>query len=313
MIKHFSNPKMHRKLIDIGANLTDPMFQGIYGSSKKHQPDLDIVLQRSWDNDLDKIIITVGTLNEADEALDLAAKDDRLFVTIGCHPTRCNEFLPNPETYYSNLCTKIKNNPKKVVAVGECGLDYDRLHFCGKEVQKEFFEKQLGIAEEFKLPLFLHCRNSFEDFMNIVEQNRDKLFPGGGVVHSFDGTLEEAKRIIDFGFYIGLNGCSLKTEESLNIIKEIPNEKIMIETDSPWCGIRPSHAGSKLIRTFFPVVKKKDKWTASMLIDSRNEPCQIIQVLEIIAATKEQPIEELATIFYNNTMKLFFKQNIEHK
>lgn len=297
---------MPKKLIDIGANLLDPMFQGIYGNSQKHQSDLDIVLKRSWDYDLNKIIITVGTLNEADAALELAAKDERLFTTIGCHPTRCNEFLENPEKYFNSLCVKIKENSSKVVAIGECGLDYDRLHFCEKDVQKEFFEKQLSIAELFKLPLFLHCRNSFSDFIEIIEKNKQKVLPKGGVVHSFDGTPEEAKRIIDFGLYIGLNGCSLKSEENLKTIKGIPKERIMIETDSPWCGVRPSHAGFKMIQTRFPVVKKKEKWTETTLIDSRNEPCQIIQILEVIAAVKEEPIDELADCFYNNTMNLFF-------
>ncbi|XP_055837070.1 deoxyribonuclease TATDN1 [Episyrphus balteatus] len=309
MKKIFNLFKMQRKFIDIGANLTDSMFQGIYGNSKKHEADLDIVLKRSWEQGLDKIIITVGTLNEADAALQLAQKDDRLFTTIGCHPTRCNEFVSNPEEYYNNLCTKIKENSSKVIAVGECGLDYDRLHFCEKDIQKQYFEKQLSIAENYKLPLFLHCRNSFDDFMEIIERNKYKVLPNGGVVHSFDGTIEEAKRIIEFGLFIGLNGCSLKTAENLKTIKEIPNDKIMIETDSPWCGIRPSHAGYKLVKTNFPVVKKKEKWTPSTLIDSRNEPCQIIQVMEIIAATKGESLEELSNIFYDNTMKLFFKKD----
>lgn len=300
--------KMSRKFIDIGANLTDSMFQGIYGNTKKHDADLDIVLKRSWNHGLEKIIITVGTLNEADAAIELANTDDRLFTTIGCHPTRCNEFLANPDEYFEKLKTKIKENSTKVIAVGECGLDYDRLHFCEKEIQKQFFEKQLSLAEYFRLPLFLHCRNSFEDFIEIVERNKQKVQPNGGVVHSFDGTLDEALRIIEYGFYIGLNGCSLKTEQNLRTIKEIPNDKILIETDSPWCGIRPSHAGFKLVQTHFPVVKKKEKWTPSTLIDSRNEPCQIIQVMEIIAATKGEPLENLSNIFFNNTMNLFFNR-----
>ncbi|XP_055918005.1 deoxyribonuclease TATDN1 [Eupeodes corollae] len=301
--------KMQNKFIDIGANLTDSMFQGIYGSSKKHEADLDIVLKRSWEQGLKKIIITVGTLTEADAALELANKDDRLYTTIGCHPTRCNEFVSNPQDYYVGLCTKIKENPSKVIAVGECGLDYDRLHFCEKEIQKQYFEKQLSIAKDYQLPLFLHCRNSFDDFMEIIERNKDKVLPNGGVVHSFDGTLDQAKRILDYGFYIGINGCSLKTQQNLETVREIPNDRIMIETDSPWCGIRPSHAGFKLINTHFPVVKKKEKWSPSTLIDSRNEPCQIIQVMEIIAAIKGEQVEPLSSTFYNNTMELFFKNN----
>lgn len=272
------------------------MFRGLYGGSQKHQDDLDIVLKRSWTQGLQKMIITVGTLNEADEALALAQKDgmlletnskvcikffiflERLYITMGCHPTRCGEFLQNPEKYYEDLRSKISANPSKVVAIGECGLDYDRLHFCEKDTQKEYFEKQLSLAEEFQLPLFLHCRNSHDDFIDILKRNKTKLDAcGGGVVHSFTGTLDEAQSVFDFhpNLYIGINGCSLKTEENLNVIRHLPNDRLMLETDCPWCGIRPSHAGQKFVQTKFNTVKKKEKWTAESLIDGRCEPCQI--------------------------------------
>jgi len=104
-----------------------------------------------------------------------------------------------------------------------------------------------------------------------------------------------------------LNGCSLKTEENLKVVKEIPNNKILLETDCPWCGIRPSHAGSKLVKTQFPTVKKKEKWAIDTLIDGRNEPCQIKQVLEVISGIKDESIQKLAEIYYQNTIDLFFK------
>lgn len=197
---------------------------------------------------------------------------------MGCHPTRCKEFLENPEQYYENLRLKISANIGKVVAIGECGLDYDRLHFCDKDTQKLYFEKQLQLAEEFKLPLFLHCRNSHDDFMDILKRNHSKIEAcGGGVVHSFDGTLEEAQKVLDFHpkLYIGLNGCSLKTQNNLDVVAKLPNDRLMLETDCPWCGIRPTHAGHKFVQTKFPLVKKKEKWTAESLIDGRCEPCQI--------------------------------------
>lgn len=196
---------------------------------------------------------------------------------MGAHPTRCGEFVQNPEKYYNDLHSRIKANPEKVVAVGECGLDYDRLHFCPKETQLQYFEKQLSLAEEFRLPLFLHMRNATEDFMAILERNRDKLQAcGGGVVHSFTGTLEDAKKVLAFGgLYFSINGCSLKTKENVEVVRQLPNDRIMLETDCPWCGIRPTHASHKHVTTKFPTVKKKEKWTAETLIDGRCEPCQI--------------------------------------
>lgn len=186
--------------------------------------------------------------------------------------------MSDPEQYYKELRARIKANPEKVIAVGECGLDYDRLHFCGKETQLQYFEKQLSLAEEFRLPLFLHMRNAHEDFIGILERHREELQAcGGGVVHSFTGSLEEAKSILAFApnLYIGINGCSLKTEENVEVVRQLPNERIMLETDCPWCGIRASHASHKHVTTKFPTVKKKEKWTADTLIDGRNEPCQI--------------------------------------
>lgn len=301
---------MALKYIDIGANLTDPMFRGCYGGSTKHPDDYNIVLERAWQHGLQKIIITSGCLSDVDEALKLVAKDERLYTTVGAHPTRCREFVKDPEQYYNDLRSRLKGNPQKVVAVGECGLDYDRLRFCDKQTQQVYFEKQLSLAEEFRLPLFLHMRNASEDFMPILERNRDKLKAcGGGVVHSFTGTLEEAKSILAYdNLYIGVNGCSLKTNENVEVVRQLPNDRIMLETDCPWCGIRPSHASHKHVTTKFPTVKRKEKWTAETLIDGRNEPCQIGQVLEVIACIKQEPKEKLAEIYYQNTLDLFFSQ-----
>ncbi|XP_034475867.1 putative deoxyribonuclease TATDN1 [Drosophila innubila] len=302
--------RMALKYIDIGANLTDPMFRGQYGGSRKHPDDFDNVLERAWQNGMQKIIVTSGCMRDVDDALKLVATDERLYTTVGAHPTRCGEFLKDPEQYYKDLHSRIKANPERVVAVGECGLDYDRLHFCPKETQKQYFEKQLSLAEEFRLPLFLHMRNAHEDFMAILERNRDKLQAcGGGVVHSFTGTLEEAKNLLAFGgLYIGINGCSLKTAENVEVVRQLPNDRLMLETDCPWCGIRPSHASHKHVTTKFPTVKKKEKWTAETLIDGRCEPCQISQVLEVIAAIKQEPKEKLAELYYQNTLDLFFSQ-----
>lgn len=150
--------------IDVGANLLDGMFlKGEYnGGSQKHPPDLDQVLGRAWDAGLSHIIITAGNLDEARRALELAATDRRLFSTVGVHPTRCGEFAKNeeggPEMYMDALMELAKDGQKaggKVVAIGECGLDYDRLHFCDKAEQMEGFERQFALANETHLPMFL--------------------------------------------------------------------------------------------------------------------------------------------------------------
>lgn len=295
-----------RRFIDIGANLTDPMYQGIYNGSKKHEADLQQVLKRSWDHGLVKLIITGGNFEESQKAIELAKSDNRLHATVGCHPTRCSEFEKdnqNPDEYLQNLGNLVRENTDKVVALGECGLDYDRLQFCTKEIQKKYFELQLQLNESLNLPLFLHCRNAASDLYEILLKHKFK-----GVVHSFDGSIEEAKRFIDLGYYIGLNGCSLKTEENLNTVKELPSDKILVETDCPWCDIRPTHAGYKYIseeNKIFPSTKK-EKWKIDHMIKSRNEPINIRQVLDIISAVKNEPADDLCEQIFNNTNDLFF-------
>lgn len=95
------------------------------------------------------------------------------------------------------------------------------------------------LTEEFKLPLYLHSRASEEDFVKIMKDNRHR-YPGG-VVHSYTGTESELQELLKLGLYIGVNGCSLKTKENCEVVKKIPLERIMLETDCPYCDIRNSH------------------------------------------------------------------------
>ena len=104
-------------------------------------------------------------------------------------------------------------------------------------LQVKYFEAQLVLAQETGLPMFLHSRDCGLDFVDIMERHRDKLSTGG-VVHSFTGSAEELQRLLALGLHISVNGASLRTAEQIEVVKTVPVERLMIETDSPWCDIR---------------------------------------------------------------------------
>lgn len=278
------------RYFDIGVNFSDLMFQGCYNGSKtpKHPADIDKVAERAHLFNVDRILITASSLKESKEHFDLVAQyPNRFFSTVGVHPctvaqefyvekdgSHTEELVPDLEARLQNLRQITEEGVKKghVKAFGEIGLDYDRLHYSTKTQQLTMFKKQLEVLADlksYKLPLFLHMRSACDDFISIIKPfiDRGDIIHGNGVVHSFTGTKEELLKLLDLGFYIGVNGCSLKTEENLEVAKLIPKEKLLIETDAPWCEIRKSHAGYKYItpypNKFYPKLSELEPETPS--------------------------------------------------
>lgn len=303
----FNKQVMH--FIDIAANLTDDMYKGLYNGSVRHEADLSTVLSRASDGGVVRTMVTAGTLSQCSEALNLCRTDATLFSTVGVHPTRANEMRADIDSHIKKLSAIIEEGKDKVVAVGECGLDYDRLQFCSKEDQIPGFIAQFKLAEESKLPMFLHDRNTSGDFGRIVKENRH-LF-STGVVHSFTGTAEEMNNYVNMDLYIGINGCSLKTEDNLNVVKQIPLDRIMLETDCPYCGVKQTHAGFHHVKSTW-AAKDKKKYTADAMVKGRNEPCQIRQVCEVVAGCLNISEEDLARAAFNNTMRVFFPKEAAH-
>jgi TatD DNase family protein len=276
-------------LIDIGCNLIDPMYRGEYRGKQKHPSDMLQVLQRAKQANVSHIMVTAGSLTEAKEAVELieslASKvadgsTPKLYSTVGVHPTRTLEFEENPDLYLSELLEVGKRGVEKgiIVAVGECGLDYDpdRMKFSSKEIQLKHFEKHFVLSEQLKLPMFLHNRDSTEDLVQILSENRNRF--SKAVVHSFTGSVDDVQKIISLdGVYIGINGCSLKTEENLEAMASIPLDRLLIETDGPWCDIRATHDGFKYVQSQWEVSKKPEKHNpdSGLCVKNRTEPCHI--------------------------------------
>jgi TatD DNase family protein len=215
------------------------------------------------------------------------------------------EFSHGPERVRRHLENILHDGTSDgtIVAIGECGLDYDRLHYCPKDWQLVGFETQLEMATSFPhLPLFLHNRNTGGDFSRLIRQYRDRI--GGGVVHSFTDSKEEMLELVDLDLYIGINGCSLKTEENLKMVEAVPIDKLLLETDAPWCSIKATHASFPHVTTKFPSVKK-EKHRDGLMVKDRCEPCQMIQVLEVVAKVKQIDPLELAQRVAENTERLF--------
>ncbi|RCH91338.1 TatD DNase [Rhizopus azygosporus] len=304
------------RFIDIGANLTDPMFRGIYRGKQAHADDFLQVIHRAKQAGVQKLFITGTNLSESKEAIEYIESNPKeegfLYTTVGCHPTRSNEFEEHPggpDDYYNKLAELTQH--KSVIAIGECGLDYDRLFFCPKHVQKKYFERQFDLAEKTRLPMFLHNRNTGNDFFDLVKANRHRFTTG--IVHSFTGSMEEMKKLVELDLYIGVNGCSLKTEENLQVVKEIPEDKLVIETDAPWCDIRPTHASFKHLQNvpkeemalYSPPSKKKERFEMGYMVKSRNEPCTVGLVLHAVAAIRNANPNELSEKVWENTYKAF--------
>jgi TatD DNase family protein len=301
--------------IDIAVNLTDDMFQGIYHDKKRHDCDLAHVVQRAKDAKCNQMIVLAGSIEDAENCATLCDELDpsgsSLYTTIGVHPTRCDSIVGSNQK--ENLITDFKDfiaaRQKRVAAFGEFGLDYDRLHFCSRETQLRGFELQLRVVEQLRsenidLPLLLHLRNAFDDFVLLMNKYRHVWETCGGVVHSFTGTRDEMKILTDMGLYIGLNGCSLRTEESLqDVVPFIPLDKLMFETDSPYCDVRPTHPGYKFLDAQKSV--KPDKFQMGSMVKNRNEPACIHHVATIVARARGMDVTALGNVVHENTLRLF--------
>ncbi|WP_165274478.1 TatD family hydrolase [Thermotoga sp. Ku-13t] len=252
------------RLVDTHAHLHFHQFE----------KDLDQIIKK-LDSHKFAFVVNVGIdVEDSKKALALSEKYEKLYCSIGIHP---HEAGRAPEDFLHTFEELLKN--KKVVAIGECGLDYYRM-LSPKELQREVFEKQLKFAKDVDMPLIVHIRDAYEDAYEIL--SRVGLPTNGGVVHAFSADEEWALKFVELGMYIGIGGpITYPNNHTLRrVVRVVGIENILIETDCPYLAPQP--------------VRGK-----------RNEPIYVRFVVEEIAKILDMDIEDVAETTVKNAEELF--------
>ncbi len=257
-------------LVDIGLNLAHDSFDH----------DRQELIDRALAAHVKHMLITGSSIASIERALHLVHEHPELFrCTAGVHPHHAVEL---DDTAFEQLGKLVQHS--HVVAVGECGLDYFR-HFSPHEAQQTAFRQQLELATQVRKPVFLHQRDAHSDFLAIVREFRPRL--AGGVAHCFTAGLEEARAYLDLDLYIGITGwiCDERRGAHLaEVVKFIPQDRLLIETDAPYL----------LPRDIQPKPSTR-----------RNEPMYLPYVLRAIANARGEPLEALAHTTTRNAGRLF--------
>lgn len=250
---------------------------------KAFNKDLNNVINRAREKGVTKIIIPGAKLDSSQKAVEIASEYEMCFAAVGIHPHHVDEV----KSLEDNL--KSLAREKKVVAIGEIGLDYHEYQgypSITKEtikLQKELLMLQIKIAAEFNLPIIFHCREAWNDLLEVIEsysRNTNKAL--AGVFHCFTGNSTQLDKILKMGFYAGYDGniTYSANEELQTVVKETPLDAILLETDAPFLTPVPYRG-------------------------QRNEPANIGLTSSFIAKLKETALTTVASRTFNNACSLF--------
>ncbi len=257
-------------LVDIGANLTHESFAR----------DLEAVLERGAEAGVTQLVVTGTDERHSAQALELAQQyPGRLYATVGVHPHDATTL--NDAVLARLECLAAE---QAAVAVGECGLDFNR-DYSPRKQQEFAFEAQLELAVSLQLPVFLHQRDAFTRFQAVLSRYRDKL--ADGVAHCFTGTREELHGCLDLDLAIGITGwiCDERRGHHLReLVAEVPAPRLMLETDAPYL----------LPRDLKPKPKSR-----------RNEPMYLPHICEQVARWRDESNDELARLTGDNARRFF--------
>lgn len=247
-------------LIDTHCHLNDEAFAN----------NLDDIIKKANDKGIKKIVVIGYNKESSYKAVEIASKYNQIFATIGVHPSD----VKTSDDDLSWIYELAKN--EKVVAIGEIGLDYywDKSY---NDLQKEWFIRQIKIANELDLPIVVHSRDATQDCFDIIK----KWGNGKGVIHCYSGSLEIAREYIKLGYFLGIGGVvTYKNTNLRDTIKEIGIEHLVSETDAPYLAPVPYRG-------------------------KNNEPSYIYEIVDMISKTLELPFNEVEERIENNTKVLF--------
>ena len=250
------------------------------------EKDVDKVIQEALDSGV-KAIINVGTqIDSSKKTINLAEKYKNIYAAVGVHPHHTDKL--NNNDWLKELENLAKH--KKVVAIGEIGLDYFSYKSNGITdpiLQKKLFIQQIELAYRLKLPLQIHNRHAEKDIADILDNHKLYLLSPPGMIHCFSGSLDFLRKVLDLGFYIGFDGnitykgvAPGETTSLLDLAKYTPVEKILTETDSPYLSPIPFRG-------------------------LRNTPKNVIIVKEFLASLKNFDAEKFQTQIDNNFERVF--------
>lgn len=266
-----------------------------------YKDDAEEVIRRANDDGTGMLVVG-SQFSTSERAIDYADAHEGMWAVVGLHPSHLFSlhvdesevpYDTREETFDADAYRALVARSKKVVAIGECGLDFYRMpegldRTVARERQEAGFRAQLDLAHELHLPVMIHCRDAHRELATILEEFHAAKKPIRGNIHCFTGTLEDAERYLNLGFYVSFTGivtfppkAADKGKETLaDVARHVPLDRLLIETDAPYLAPLP-HRGK------------------------RNEPSYVRHVSEFIAGLKNLPPEEVDAVTLANTKKLF--------
>ncbi len=237
---------------------------------KEYYDDIEELINNAIKNSVTRYINNGCDQKSNQEVLELVSKYSNMYGTLGIHPENVLEYTEEDLTFI-----KDNLNNSKIIAIGEIGLDY---HYGKEDKDKQIIllERQLEIAEEYNMPVIIHSRDATLDTINTL-----KKFKVTGIIHSFSGSLETAREYIKMGYLLGINGViTFKNANIKDVIKEIPLDYLVLETDSPYLTPEPFRG-------------------------KQNNPAHILDIAKFVADLKNISLDELSKITNNNLKRVF--------